>query len=286
MTDSRRRYIFAAHETQSESEMNCTVKKIKSLLKNGWEFLLANGFITWGLLLLIWQLGSLTTNAQFLPGPIAAIKGGIEIVQNGLLLDYLGISFLRVLRGWLLGIAIAVPIGLAVGQFRTFRLIFEPFVNFFRFVPAIGFITLFLMWFGIGESSKVALITYAAIFPVSINTIAGVMSISPITIQVAQSQGASPFQIFCTVTIPASVPQIFTGIRLGLGGSIVSIVGAEMLAAQKGIGYLIYTSRLYYRTDWIFTGIFILGLSGFLADRLLRLFGRTALKRFGVRESK
>jgi NitT/TauT family transport system permease protein len=123
-------------------------------------------------------------------------------------------------------------------------------------------------------------------FPVIINTIAGVIGINQTLIQAALSQGASASQIFFTVTIPASVPQIFTGIRLGLSGAIVSIVAAEMLAAQKGIGYLIYTSRLYFRTDWIFVGIVTLGLTGYFSDRFLRFFGRTALARFGVSDRK
>ena len=122
------------------------------------------------------------------------------------------------------------------------------------------------MWFGVGEKSKVALIFYAVIFPVMINTIAGVRA-----------------KTFFTVIIPSAVPNIFTGVRLGLSGAIICIVAAEMLAASEGIGYLIYTSRLYYKTDWIFIGIFTLGIIGFLADRLLQFVGRKALKRFGVR---
>jgi NitT/TauT family transport system permease protein len=166
------------------------------------------------------------------------------------------------------------------------RRIFEPFINFFRFIPAIGFLTLFLMWLGVGEESKIAIIVYATMFPIIINTIAGVSGISPVMMQVARSQGATPFQLFFTVTIPASVPYIFTGVRLGLSGAIISIVAAEMLAAQKGIGYLIYTSRLYFRTDWIFVGILTLGLTGYCSDRLLRYFGATLLKRYGVAGQK
>jgi NitT/TauT family transport system permease protein len=103
---------------------------------------------------------------------------------------------------------------------------------------------------------------------------------------VAQSQGATAAQIFFTVTVPASVPHIFTGVRLGLGGAMVSVVAAEMLAAREGLGYLIYTSRLYFRTDWIFVGILTLGVLGYSSDRLLRLLGRTALRRFGVVDRK
>ncbi|AEF85461.1 taurine ABC transporter, permease protein [Treponema primitia ZAS-2] len=250
------------------------------------DFLTIKGFVTWALLLAIWQLGAILNPPEFLPGPIQTIIGGAEIVRNGMLAQYVGISFMRIFTGWSLGILAAVPIGLLIGQFATIRRIFEPFINFFRFVPAIGFLTLFLMWFGVGEESKVAIIIYATSFPIIINTIAGVIGINNTTIQVALSQGASPAQIFFTVTIPASIPYIFTGVRLGLSGAIISIVAAEMLAAQKGIGYMIYTSRLYFRTDWIFVGILTLGLTGYISDRLLRLFGRTVLKRFGVTDRK
>jgi NitT/TauT family transport system permease protein len=255
-------------------------------MKTTWDFLSRRGFVTWGLLLLIWQLASVANPSEFLPGPMQTLRGGKEIVVSGVLFQYIGISFFRIFSGWSLGIISAVPVGLLIGQFGTIRRIFEPFINFFRFIPAIGFLTLFLMWFGVGEESKIAIIIYATTFPIIINTIAGVVGINPTTIQAALSQGASPAQIFFTVTIPASVPHIFTGVRLGLSGAIISIVAAEMLAAQNGIGYLIYTSRLYFRTDWIFVGILTLGLTGYFSDRLLRFFGRTVLKRFGVTDRK
>jgi NitT/TauT family transport system permease protein len=255
-------------------------------MKTIWDFLLKRGFVTWGLLLSIWQIASMMNPSEFLPGPVQTLRGGKEIVVSGVLFQYIGISFFRILAGWFLGIVSAIPIGLLIGQFGTIRRIFDPFINFFRFIPAIGFLTLVLMWFGVGEESKIAIIIYATTFPVIINTIAGVIGINATTIQVALSQGATPTQIFFTVTIPASIPHIFTGIRLGLSGAIVSIVAAEMLAAQKGIGYLIYTSRLYFRTDWIFIGILTLGLTGYFSDRLLRFFGKTVLGRFGVADRK
>jgi NitT/TauT family transport system permease protein len=270
--------------TRFEGEKRIDMGMKKSIML--WDFLLDKGLIAWILLLLIWQIAAMINGTEFLPGPAVTFLGGKEIVVNGVLFQYIGISFMRIFTGWALGILSAIPIGLLIGQFRTVRRIFDPLISFFRFVPAIGFLTLFLMWLGVGEESKIAIIIYATMFPVIINTIAGVSSISPITIQVAQSQGASPRQIFFTVTIPASVPYIFTGVRLGLSGAIISIVAAEMLAAQKGIGYLIYTSRLYFRTDWIFVGILTLGLIGYFSDRFLRYFGRTVLKRYGVTDRK
>lgn len=246
--------------------------------------ILKSGVITWILLLVIWQIASKFNSSDFLPSPYLTLLGFIEIVKKGTLWADIKISMWRVGIGWIRGLVIAIPVGLLVGRSRIVRWLIEPFINFFRFVPAIGFLTLFLMWFGVGEESKLVLIMYATIFPVIINTIAGVAGIDPVKYQAAESLGAGPVQSFFTVTIPAAVPNMFTGIRLGLSGAIISIVSAEMLAASEGIGYLIYTSRLYYRTDWIFVGIVVLGLIGFIADKLLRLIGKKAFKYYGVVE--
>lgn len=247
------------------------------------ELILKCGIITWILLLVIWQIGSLFYTDDFLPGPFTTFAGAGKLVAGGDLGKDILVSMQRVLKGWLLGILFAVPAGLCIGHFKKVGLIFEPFLNFFRFVPAIGFITLFLMWFGVGEKSKVALIFYAVIFPVMINTIAGVRAVDTALIEASQSLGAASVRTFFSVIVPSAVPNIFTGVRLGLSGAIICIVAAEMLAASEGIGYLIYTSRLYYKTDWIFIGIFTLGIVGFLADRLLQFVGKKFLEKYGVR---
>lgn len=244
--------------------------------------ILKSTIITWILLLIVWHIGSQFYTTDFLPGPWFTMQGATKLVQNGTLWEDVVASFSRVLKGWLLGICFAVPVGLLIGNFKVIGAIFEPFLNFFRFVPAIGFITLFLLWFGVGEESKVALIFYAVIFPVMVNTIAGVRTVDGALIEASKSLGANRFKIFYSVVIPSAVPNIFTGIRLGLSGAITCIVAAEMIAASEGVGYLIYTSRLYYRTDWIFTGIFTLGIIGFLSDKLIRFIGKALLGRFGV----
>lgn len=244
---------------------------------------LKSGIIAWILLVLVWRFGAAFYTDDFLPGPWVTLKGAAALVADGTLGTDILVSLLRVVKGWLLGLIFAVPAGLLIGNFKTASHIFESFINFFRFVPAIGFITLFLLWFGVGESSKVALIFYAVIFPVMINTIAGVRSVDEALIEASESLGANKARTFFTVVVPSAVPNIFTGVRLGLSGAITCIVAAEMLAASEGVGYLIYTSRLYYRTDWIFTGIFTLGIIGFIADKLLQLAGRKWLYRFAVR---
>ena len=244
---------------------------------------LSSGLVTWILLLTIWSIGSLFYTDDFLPTPLYTIDGAKTLITSGTLWTDIVVSMGRVLKGWSLGLLFAIPVGLCVGTFRWASYIFEPFLTFFRFIPAIGFITLFLLWFGVGETSKVALIFYAVIFPVMVNTIAGVRSVDHSLVEAAESMGASKKRTFFTVIFPSAIPNIFTGARLGLSGAIICIVAAEMLAASEGLGYLIYTSRLYYRTDWIFAGIFTLGIIGFLADKLLRFLGAKFLYRFGVR---
>ncbi|MEE3420254.1 MAG: ABC transporter permease [Lachnospiraceae bacterium] len=253
-------------------------RKIKNLPKIIWK----SGILSWILLLVIWTVAASFQSPDFLPGPKATLAGLKEIIASGVLWQDIRISIWRVVNGWLRGLLIGIPLGLLIGRYKVARELMEPILNFFRFVPSIGFLTLFLMWFGVGEESKLALIMYASVFPVIINTAAGVQRIDPVKYQASESLGANRFWSFITVTIPASVPGIFTGVRLGLSASIISIVGAEMLAASDGVGYLIYTSKLYFRTDWIFVGIVTLGTLGFLADRGLRFFASKALKHYGA----
>ena len=244
--------------------------------------ILKSGVISWILLIAIWQIASMFNSPDFLPSPLKTLEGLKEVFESGVLMEDIGISLQRVAIGWGRGILIAIPIGLLIGAFKPVRALIEPLINFFRFVPAIGFLTLFLMWFGVGEASKTVLITYASLFPIIINTVAAVGAIEQTRYQAAESLGASRWQRFIHVTVPGAMPGMFTGVRLGLSAAIISIVAAEMLAADSGLGYLIYTSRLYYRTDWIFVGIVILGIIGFAADRLLRLIAKVWFKHYGI----
>jgi NitT/TauT family transport system permease protein len=124
------------------------------------------------------------------------------------------------------------------------------------------------------------------LFIVIINTLTGVLAVEEDKIRAAKSMGASEWQILVHVIIPASMPYIFTGVRLAMGTSFMAIVGAEMIAANEGVGYLIWNSRLFFRTDWIFVGLISLGLMGFLTDRVVDWFGRKVLYRYGVIGSK
>jgi NitT/TauT family transport system permease protein len=260
------------------------MKRIARWLGHGVGRLLKWGIFAWLLLLVIWQVASLFISPDFLPGPWPTFLEAIRITANGMLPTYIGISYFRIAVGWILGSALGVVVGLLLGQLKVIRRLFEPLVNFFRFVPAIAFLTLFLMWFGAGETPKIIVIIYACFFPIVINTLHGVATVNETMLRAARSQGAGRWQVFRSVVLPAAVPQIFVGLRLGLSAAIIAIVAAEMLAANSGIGYLIYTSRLYFKTSWIFIGVFVLGLTGFILDRLILLVGKTGLRRYMFQE--
>jgi ABC-type nitrate/sulfonate/bicarbonate transport system permease component len=251
-------------------------------LKKTANRILETGLVTWLGLLGLWQLLALFNSADFLPGPWATFLGAIELARDGSLARYTGISLARVLTGWTSGIIIAVPIGILMGRITFLRLLIEPVLNFVRFVPPIAFVTLFLLWFGIGETSKVVLILYATLFTVVLNTLTGVLSIPEDRMRSARIMGANEVQIVLHVILPTTVPYIFTGVRLAMGTSFMAIIGAEMIAANEGLGYMIWNARLYFKTDWIFVGLVILGMLGFLTDRLISVLGRRLLSRYGV----
>lgn len=255
------------------------VKKKKNRLG---KLILKTGAIGWLTILAVWQIASMFSDPMFLPSPYLTLQGAIEIASDGTLFIYMGYSFLRVLAGWSLGLLIAVPAGLLIGTSTFVRSVLEPVINFVRFIPPLAFITLFMLWFGIGEQSKVFLIVYATFFVITINTLTGVLSISKDKLLSAKSMGATKFQTLIHVIIPATIPYIFTGAKLAMGSSFMAIVGAEMVAANEGIGFMIWNARLYFKTDWIFVGLVVLGLMGFIMDRIFGYAGRKFLARYKV----
>jgi ABC-type nitrate/sulfonate/bicarbonate transport system permease component len=230
--------------------------------------------------LLIWHVATLNTDPSLFPPPGDVAIAFIELIETGVLIDAVGISLQRVVLGWLLGAAIAIPIGILAGTSVIARALFDPFIHFFRFVPALALISLFILWFGIGEASKVNLVAFAAAFIIIVNTATGAASVPEDKINAARCMGASRSAVLRSVVIPATVPYIFTGMRLALASAFLVIVAAEALATQSGIGYMIWNARTFFRTDQIFVGIAMFGVLGFLGDRLWKLIGATVLRRY------
>ena len=219
------------------------------------------GIISWVAIIALWGIGSLKYDEYFLPSPKETIDSMKELIKDGTLWSDIVASVGRVIKRWLV----------------------EPILSFFRFVPAIALTTLFLMWFGVGEESKVALIFYASFFPMFVNTIAGVASTDKQLVEAASCMGAKKARVFFTVVVPSAVSNIYTGIRLGLSSAIICVVAAEMLVGSDGLGYLINSSKLYYKTSWAFAGIVTLAMIGFAADRILQFIGKKKLKHFDVK---
>jgi ABC-type nitrate/sulfonate/bicarbonate transport system permease component len=222
-------------------------------------------------MVVVWHVVATTFfKPQFFPPPLLVLSTGVEMVESGELFEHIGISLQRILTGFLIGSAIAAPVGLVMGSVPIVRAVFDPYVQFFRFVPSLAWLTPVVLWFGIGETSKVLIIVYTTMFIVLINTMVGVSHIAPNKLRAAACLGATPLKAFVHVTLPATLPFILTGMRLAMGNSFATVVAAEMIAADSGLGYLIFNSRLWMATDKIFIGIVCLGILGLITDRFFR----------------
>jgi len=222
-------------------------------------------------LIVLWHVVSTTFfKPQFFPPPLVVLQTGREMLESGELWEHINISLQRILAGFLIGSAIAAPVGLLMGSIPIVRAFFDPYVQFFRFVPSLAWLTPVVIWFGIGETSKVLIIIYTTVFIVLINTMVGVSHIAPNKLRAAACLGATPLKAFIFVTLPATLPFILTGMRLAMGNSFATVIAAEMIAADSGLGYLIFNSRLWMATDKIFIGIVCLGALGLMTDRIFR----------------
>ena len=233
-------------------------------------------------MLVLWQLvAGLFFRPEFFPTPLIVLRKGLDLVSDGSIFGHIMASLARIMSGFLIGSLVAAPLGLLMGSFRPIRTFFDPYTQFFRFVPSIAWLTPAVIWFGIGEQPKVLIIVYTTIFIVIINTIVGVSNVSENKLWAGRSLGANGGQIFFHVTLPATLPFILTGMRLAMGNSFATVVAAEMIAADQGIGYLIFNSRLWMATDAIFLAIVLLGVLGFTTDRAFRLMIRRFAHQYG-----
>jgi ABC-type nitrate/sulfonate/bicarbonate transport system permease component len=233
-------------------------------------------------LLGLWQALHLLAGPDLLPGPEGVATRGVELAQAGTLQDDLLASAERLALGWFGGCMIGIPLGLAMAEVPLLRRVVEPYIHFFRFIPPIAFVSLALIWFGVGELSKIVLIVYTTSFTVTVATAAGALAVHREKLWAAEALGASPRQILWTVLLPATVPQIVTGMRLGMANAFKTIVAAEMIGARSGLGFLIWSSRGFLDFEAIFLGIACLALLGLVADLLLRLAARPLRHRFGA----
>ncbi len=228
-----------------------------------------------------WQLASTyLISPFFLPSPSSIVQAFQHLLANGQLEQDTGISLFRILSGWLLGSLVGAPVGFLLGTSRVAKAVLDPFVHFLRFIPALALVSLFMVWFGVGEESKILLIMYAVAFLVTVTTATGVAAISDDKVAAAKCLGSSGLALFWRVRVPAAMPHVYTAMRLGMANAFLVIIAVEIIAANSGLGYLIWTARLYFQISWMFVGVVTLGILGVVTDRLWRLLGRTLLRRY------
>lgn len=209
-------------------------------------------------------------NPILLPAPDEVLRAGIKMAASGELLKHITASLSRVLWGFGIAAALGIAVGTALGRSRLLEHLVEPMLEMLRPIPPLAFLPMMVLWFGIGEASKVAFIAYAAFFPIFTTTIEGIKYVDPVLIRAASSLGASERQIFWHVVLPAATPNIITGMRLAFGLSFFVIVAAEFIAADSGLGFLINDARTFFLVSNMLLGAAVIGIIGVLANVLLR----------------
>lgn len=234
----------------------------------------------WVLVVLLWYAVAWSglVNPALIPTPHqVAAKGWELLTRSRLPMDIL-MSTQRVAIGVAFGIALAVPIGFLLGWYKGVRRFLDPLLNFFRALPPIALIPLVIVYFGIGELAKVAILFYASFFAGVIVMYEGVAQISPIFIKVARTLGANDGEIFVRVIVPMTMPHILTALRVALGVAWATLVASELVAAQQGLGALIQSAGSFFQIDVIYVGIVCIGAVALSMDLALRAMTRRLIR--------
>ncbi|MBL0841969.1 taurine ABC transporter permease TauC [Pseudomonas mediterranea] len=231
-------------------------------------------------LLVLWWVvtASGLVEPLFLPSPSAVLQKGWLLATSGYmdatLWQHLGASLGRIGLGLLLAVLTAVPVGIAIGSSRIARGVLDPLIEFYRPIPPLAYLPLIVIWCGIGELSKVLLIYLAIFAPIAIATATGVRTVDPAKVRAAQSLGATPAQLIRHVILPSALPDILTGIRIGLGVGWSTLVAAELIAATSGLGFMVQSAAQFLVTDVVVLGILAIALIAFAMEMSLRAVQR------------
>lgn len=235
--------------------------------------------------LLGWQWATANRPYSLVPPPAdVAVQlwdlafGGVwDDAFSATLLGHVAASVGRVYGGFALAAALALPLGLLIGRVRVVRDMLDPFLQLLRPVPVTAWLPLSMIVFGLGPRSAFFLVALGAFYPILLNTVFGVRNVEPRLFEAAQMLGVSRHAMFPKVVLPAALPSVFTGLRLGLGFAWVVIVVGEMTGVQWGLGAMIMEARQLSRTDVVISGMAVIGVLGFLSDRTVQLLGRRLL---------
>jgi NitT/TauT family transport system permease protein len=222
-------------------------------------------------MILLWELlvRSTILDIRFFPPPSGVVGTFYELAVSGDLWRSLGVSLFRIFIGFIVGAVPGLVVGLTMGLFPLVRAFMEPVVAAIYPIPKLALLPLIMLLFGIGEASKVVTIAIGVFFLVLINTVAGVVNIDRIYLDVAKNYGASRKDFYLTIALPGALPMIFTGLKLGMGMALLLIVAAEMIGAKSGIGYMIWTGYQTFFMERMFVGLTIMAFLGFLFSTTL-----------------
>lgn len=234
-------------------------------------------------MLFLWALvtGVGGVSGRVLPSPGELASQAYKLLRNGYagtpLSAHVGWSLFRATSGFLLGVVVAIPVGLLMGYSRSINAILQPIFGFFRPIPPIAFIPLMIMWFGIGEVSKILLIFAASFNYTVLNSAAGMRSVPEQLIRAGANLGLTSRQLFTSVMLPAALPAILTGVKTAAAVSWAILVAAELIAAQAGVGFIIMDAGTFFRISDVFIGIMIVGAIGLALELLISLLERRLL---------
>ena len=228
----------------------------------------------------LWQVAAVNewVSPRALPPLTSIPPAAAELLAAGELQRHIAASLFRATAGFVLAVAIGMPVGLAIGTSRWVADLLEPVVDLIRQIPPVAWLPLALIWFGIGEGSKVFVVFFGAVWPILINTADGVRGVPNGVTRAAQSLGAGRRELFFKVALPATMPAIFTGLTIGLGNSVSLIVAAELGGAFLGVGRMMFLAREVFRTDVVLLGMVILMVLGTAALGLMQLARRRLLR--------
>ncbi len=220
------------------------------------------------IILLLWFVGSSFWgwNSYIIPSPQKTLQTFDLLIDNGMLLKHMGTSLYRVFAGFFIALLIGLPLGIFLGMNTRYIAYYEPILEFIRHIPPLAMIPMLILWFGIGEASKLVVIVLAAFFPIFLNTFGGVRRCDLKLLEVGTSLGFTPGQQFFHIILPAAFPDMLVGMQLALGYSWRALVGAELIAASAGIGYMILDAEQLSRPDIVLIGILTIGIFGAAID--------------------
>lgn len=213
-----------------------------------------------------------------MPAPEIILTDALDKIKSGILWKHISASFLRVLEGFLAAAAAALILGILIGLNKYFERFMELALQILKPIPPIAWIPLAILWFGIGESSKLYIIFYGAFFPILLNTVDGIHNIDKRYLELGRVYEVDKKRLVWRVILPGALPSILTGIRVGLGNAWVCVVAAEMIAATKGIGYMLTNGRSLSRADDVILAMLLIGVVGKFMDDILKFVSKKIMK--------